>query len=72
MTIKKYPIYISKKNYEDTHVDLLLVKKKTRKITMFFLKILLLSCMIILYIEKKIFLQLFFKSFDRGNIKTSH
>ena len=36
MTIKKYPIYISKKNYEDTHVDLLLVRENHEKSLCFF------------------------------------
>ena len=44
--------------------------EKNAKSTMFSLKILILSCMIILYITQKIFLQLLFTSFQyRRNLK---
>ena len=48
----KYPIYVSKKCFEEKHVDLLLVGEKK----MFLSKILIHLCMIIRYtVEEKIF-----------------
>ena len=46
--MEKHPIYVLKK-----HVDLLLIGEEGKSCSMFLLKILILSCMIILYIVKK-------------------
>ena len=36
---EKYPIYVSRKCYEEKHIDLLLIGKKKAKVTMFLLNI---------------------------------
>ena len=57
---KKHPIYVSKKCFEEKHVDLLLTEEKEE--AMFLSKISIHSCIIILYIVgKKIFVDIFLK-----------
>ena len=61
---EKYPIYVSKKCFEDKDVDLLLIKEKKTKRTTFLSRISILSCLIIYFKSlKKTFLSLFFASF---------
>ena len=58
---ENHPIYVSKKCCEEKHVDLLLIGGEGKD-TMFLSKILILSCMIILYIaEENIFVVIVYK-----------
>ena len=60
---------MSKKCCEEKHVGLLLIGEKN---TMFLSKILILSCMIILYMVDKTFLSILFTSFQLEEILNSH
>ena len=64
----KYPIYVSKKCFEEKHVDLLLVGEKK----MFLSKILIHLCMIIRYtVEENFFVVIVSEILAQKNIKVS-
>ena len=68
---EKHPVYVSKKCCEEKRIDLSLTGGKAN-CAMFLLKILIRSCMIILYIVEKTFFPLLLTSFQyRRYIKTS-